>query len=86
VAPASEAEGVLPSSAAAAHPSSGSAAEAVVPVTATGETRSSFGAGIGVIESLVSMHQVVLLELSFRSGRRPVPKYVEADLPTAHDM
>jgi hypothetical protein len=68
VAPASEAEGVLPSSAAAAHPSSGGTAEAVVPITATGETRSSFGAGVGVIESLVSIHQVVLLEFSFRAG------------------
>jgi hypothetical protein len=74
VAPASEAEGVLPSSAAAAHPSSGGTAEAVVPVTATGETRSSFGAGVGVVESLVSIHQVVLLEFSFRTGRMADPE------------
>jgi hypothetical protein len=69
VAATSEAEGVVPSSAAAAHPSSGGTAEAVIPVTATEKTRSSFGAGVGVIESLVSIHQVVLLEFPFRTGR-----------------
>jgi len=74
MAPASEAEGVLPSSAAAAYPSSGGTAEAVVPVTATRKTRSSFGAGVGVIESLVSIHQVVLLEFSFRTGRMAGPE------------
>jgi hypothetical protein len=84
VTPASETEGVVPSSAAAAHPSSGGTAEAVVPVTATGETRSSFGAGVGVIESLVSMHQVVLLGFSFRAGRMAGTVSSCSDLPTAH--
>jgi hypothetical protein len=73
VAAASEAEGVVPSSAAAARPSSGGTAEAVVPVTAAGETR-SFGAGVAFIESVVSIHQVVLLEFSFRARRMAGPE------------
>jgi hypothetical protein len=84
MAPASEAEGVLPSSVATAHPSSGGSAEALVPLTATGESRGSIGAGVGVIKSLVSMHQDVLLKFSFWTGRMAAPRVCVADLPTAH--